>query len=450
MAKIVKLNVMISASTKGLSAGITKARSSLNTLSAAAWKVQGVMKSAFGGAVAMAAKGAAALGASVSAAAGALAYLTKKSIDAIGDQNDFAKTVGLSYNRLRALQFAAGQTGVSAEKLDAAFGKMSDTIGSAMDGNKAALDVFDRLGIDFEKLQSMRPEQRFDAIANAINRIQDPSQKMAAARDIFGKSGGALINLFEDSGAAIQQAANALETFGISLSDLDIATVDAAGDAMGKLGLAIEGIGNQLAVNVSPYIIQAEKDTTAWLDSMGGIPAIVDGGISMLNKALDWILNKTDYLVVAWQQLTKLWDYVPDFVKNGVAAAIPGAGIPMGADALLGSEVDQRRANRAAGGGVIGGIKKWGVNAEQAVINEQEAAAQAEVQAGHDRRRQQRMEQMSGAGAWLLNTPSPVSQIGMQAPAQTRTREREDPALQVLRNIEANTGKNKIAFAGPN
>lgn len=456
MAKIVKLNVMLSASSKGLSAGVNAASKSLDKLSLHARVTQATLSRI--GAVApklgagllklgtAGAAGLAGLTAGAVAAGGALAAMGIQAIDAVGDSIDAAKKLGLGYNQLKALEFAAVKSGVGIEGLNTALEKMSDTIASAQNGDAGGMKALASIGVSVEKLDRLRPEQRFEAIANAINRIQDPGQKIEAALNIFGKSGAALVNVFTGVDGAIAQAAEKLKLFGGYMSDFSLATIAAAGDALDDFKKIGEGFKTQIADAISPYIVQAEKDTEAWLKTMGGVSGIVDGGLSMLSKALDWIASKTDHIAVAWEKLTGLWGMLPDWAKTTPAGAVV-AGITGGLD----NDVAKRRADRAAGGGILGGARNWATGAQQAAIDDFEAAQQAEVQAGHDRRRQQRMEQMGGVGAWLLNTPSPVSQAGMQAPAaQTRTRDREDPAIQILRNIEANTGKNKIAFAGPN
>jgi len=266
MAKVTRLNVMITASTKGLSLGINKAQGLLKSLTREAKDMKRYMGGVFTSMGNIATRGFTAFGVAATGAAAGLAYLTKQSIDAVGDTNDFAKALGLTYNELRAIQFAAGQAGVDAGALNAAFAKMSDTLGTAFGGNDAAVKAFEGIGLSIADLEKMSPAQQFEAIANAINKIEDPSKRIAAARDIFGKSGGALISLFENAGQAIREAANTLGFFGINLSQLDVTKIDNAGDAMGTLSLMLEGVGNQLARVVSPYIQQVTQDTIDWVE----------------------------------------------------------------------------------------------------------------------------------------------------------------------------------------
>jgi hypothetical protein len=478
MAKIVKLNVMISASTKGLSAGISKAQGMLNKLERSTRKVRASLISAFGGPIGMAVKAAAALTAGVTAAAGALVYLTKQSIDAIGDTNDLAKALGLTYNQLKAFQFAAQQAGVDSGALDAAFSKMADTLGTAFGGDKGAIKAFEQIGLSVDDLKQMDPAQQFEAIANAINRIQDPSVKMAAARDVFGKSGGRLIALFENAGQAIKDAAATLELFGIGINQLNVSKVDGAGDSMAKLKLIFEGIGNQLAVVVSPWITQATNDTIKWIETMGGVGPAMDKGVSLALDSLDAMLTQIEDIELAWMNATKA---VNDFYLN-IYKRDPNSDVAKKQDALitdrrLAGIPEHRREQARALLEKQGGFTSESPNV--AAFNEQKSLDDAYNQrmAEIENRRatggtlgqrfgQWRQKANTNANMdYLKNNPEAAAQVdngfgskaffdriifGQTPGANSNKQGREDPALQVMRNIEANTGKNKIAFAGPN
>ena len=475
MAKVTRLNVMITASTKGLSLGINKAQGMLNGLSKTARGMRRSMDSAFTGLVRTAGRAFTALGTAAVAAGAGLAYLTKQSIDAVGDTNDFAKSLGLTYNQLKAVQFAAAQAGVDAGALDAAFTKMSDTLGTAFGGNAAAIKAFEGIGLSIADLQRMSPAQQFEAIANAINKIQDPSVKMAAARDIFGKSGGKLISLFDDAGQSIKDAGATLETFGVNLSQLDVEKIDKAGDAIGKIALAFEGIGNQLALNVAPYITKISEDTTAWLESMGGIDSIVDGALGRLGGVLDTVLDKTIYIQAAWNILKGIIDSVAgvfdmlpapmkklfDIAKN----SIPGVAQVDMIKGFVGGQLENEANNIRAeqGGSYADKLRQWGTGARQSSVvdgalaaeeraNQYRAERDARKAANRQAQQQQQYAQAPGRRTtWFdrMGIQDPrMSPVAGQAPGAQAPRDREDPALQVLRNIEANTGKNKIAFAG--
>jgi hypothetical protein len=496
MAKIVKLNVMISASTKGLSAGISKAQGMLNKFERSTRKMRKNVGRAFTDMGKISTTAFKSLGTAAVGAAAGLAYFTKTSIDAVGDTNDLAKALGLTYNELSAIQFAAGQAGVDADALNAAFMKMSDTLGSAfVGGNAAAFDAFERIGLSVEKLSRMSPAQQFEAIANAINKIQDPSVKIAAARDIFGKSGGTLIALFENSGQAINDAMNALAMFGGQLNQLQVEKIDNAGDALNELGLYAKGAGNQLAANFSPYISAAVESLKAWTAAAGGVGPAMDILIGGALDKMDSLLNKLSAAQKAYNDFASYVTAAPGWVADKVADASEAMGIgkaQRGFDEKKRLEgiPEHRRAEAKRLLDERGGFEgerltdRRIANAFNSRSREYARASEGiETNSGYgDQFRDWRAKADNTAniavGGGEPMVPAPYAGKGSvaefkkshpgfgqpiyqdkQEEMKNRTpgykakqdeMKNSEPILQVLRNIEANTGKNKIAFAGPN
>jgi len=472
MANITKLNVMLTASTKGLSAGISKAQGMLKGLSKDAQRMRANFNTAFNKIGTGASRAFMGLSTAAAAAGASIAYLTKNSIDAVGDTNDFAKSLGLTYNELRKIQFAAGQAGVDSEALNASFAKMSDTLGSAMGGNASAIKAFENIGLSVEKLQRMSPGQQFEAIANAINKIQDPSQKMAAARDIFGKSGGALISLFEGAGAAIREAGMTLDIFGISLSQLDVTKIDNAGDAMGEMSLLLEGIGNQLAAEVAPYISQIADDTLAWLESMGGVGTAMDTLVGGALDKLDSLLNKINEVKTGYNNIAK-------YITGGVGwVADKGADYEDNAEVSkrLRKEQEAKRlegipAHRREQAKKLlderGGFQQEGITARRIAnemnISSRQYGAEAEASSQQsqygDSFRQWRakadVNANTAAGVGMAPAPGNwADRLSAQYGNKTPGAQQAQPAgasgedITLLRQIAQNTGKNTIAYAG--
>ena len=299
MARIGKLNIEIGASNN------TRKGLLLASRDISRWAKDTRKATAHLGGVAFkgVAAGVASVTAAATAAGGAIGYLTMKSIDAVGDANDFAKSIGASYTELRKLQKAAQLSGVDLATTNVALMKMSDVLGSAFGGNKAAIESFDKIGVSVDGLKRMRPEQQFLAIGEAINRIKDPSEKIAAARDIFGRSGGSLISFFQTARADINEAGIALDRFGVSLAQVDVEKIDAAGDAFGEWKFIVEGIGNQLAKQFAPLILDASDRLVKMIDDAGGVGKAVEVAFDYGVDATGSLLDAVESLEVGWMKL---------------------------------------------------------------------------------------------------------------------------------------------------
>lgn len=327
MARLGKLNIELGLIAKGLNTGLKKASS---TLSGFSKRVESLGKST-GAFAAKAATPVAAVGAAATAAGAALAYVTKEQINLIGDQADAAKKLGTTRNALLTIQRAAKGVGIESVAVTASMEKMSDLLGSAFRGDSGAVTTLEKLGLQIKELRTLSPEQQFMRIGQAIDGIDDPAQKIAAARDIFGKQGGNLVNLFAGGSAAISDAAAELGNLGVLLSDLDLHGVEKAGDAFDAMGTLMEGITTQLSKEVSPVIVQISKDSMAWLESIGGVEAAVGKGLDWLGKKLDWISEKIRVMSAWWDSMKEgadvIADAIPDFIKKGGAGGMAASWI---------------------------------------------------------------------------------------------------------------------------
>lgn len=100
---------------------------------------------------------------------------------------DSSRGIGITTEQLQGLRGAARLAGFEVEAIPAAFTRMKDTAGAALNGEQAAVDKFSRIGISMDKIKGKKPWEIFEITAEAINAIQDPVEKTNAGIDIFGK-----------------------------------------------------------------------------------------------------------------------------------------------------------------------------------------------------------------------------------------------------------------------
>jgi hypothetical protein len=169
-----------------------------------------------------------------------------------GDQLDkMAGRTGVSTNALSELGFAAEQSGQSLEVVEQSLRKMQKTIGDAFAGLTTASDAFSRIGVSLSELEGLAPEEQFERIADGLAAIADPTFRAAAAMDIFGRSGTALLPMIADGAEGIRQLREEARDLGLSI-DSDQATaaaelVDAWNRIKRAAKAALFSIGSALA-----------------------------------------------------------------------------------------------------------------------------------------------------------------------------------------------------------
>lgn len=495
---IAKLNVNLTANAVGLVKNLDKARARVKSFSKStdgfARNIATKFRAGFG--VAAGAVGRFAIGVgrtmvnalksgaiAIGAAGLALAWFTKRQADAIDENAKLSRQLGISYGDLRKFQYAAGLAGVDSEAFGTAFKKMQDTIGAASFGESSAIKAFEQIGLSVADLARMNPAQQFVAIGEAISRIQDPAQRMAAVRDIFGRAGADMINVFEGGAAAIRQAGRDAEAFGLVLSKFQTDNIEFANDRLGDLGTILGGIGDQIAAKLAPYVGQLAEDTIEWVKSLGGVEAIVDSVLTTFGNGIDWVMDKTIPLQAAWQTIADiastikgLWDFIPDAVKKAAGnvanpfGAVKGAS-GAGVGKVYAGNVAEIEANRGAsiGNRVQEGVQAFGNRAQNNATARDREARQAqtrafygqdpELESSHIRSREVARQNTPGAiesdvaryreaarqrGAWQ-STPGRTGG-GKGGQGGTVALSAED--RQLLRQVAMNTGKPSLPFAG--
>jgi len=250
MAGIGDLVVNLSANTQKFDKNISKSQGGLKDFGAAAMSALNPITAAL---TAMAV-GAVGVGAAVWGLQGRIGELAGVA--------DKAAQTGLSGAFLQQLEFAADQSGVSAETLTGGIKKLTVMIGKAADGSKEASEALSSLGLSAKDLKSLSPEQQFLRISEAIGKIPSASGRAAAAVKIFGKSGIEMTTLFAGGLDDITTLMQDAKDIGIGLDDASLAKVAEADDALQKMYASIGAMVDQVAVGLAPAFTEVSTQVT--------------------------------------------------------------------------------------------------------------------------------------------------------------------------------------------
>ena len=215
--------------------------------------------------------GAVAIAGGAIAATAAVTAMTKSglaSVDALAKQSD---AIGIATEKLAGLRHAADITGAGADALDKSLLRMQKSIADAGDGLATPSRAFESLGLKVSELAAMSPDQQFYAIADAVASIRDPAARTQAVLDIFGRSGGALINTLSGGSEALAGFQAGAEKLGLAVNRVDAAKVEMANDALTRMGRLITGLGQTFAVQLAPIIQTVADKITNWATEGEGV-----------------------------------------------------------------------------------------------------------------------------------------------------------------------------------
>ena len=137
----------------------------------------------------------------------------------LGDQMDkMSKRTGATAEELSQMGFAAEQSGASLEDVEALFRGLARSMRGAERGLSTAKEAFADIGISVEDLAEMSPAERVEAIADGLQRIEDPTRRAGVAMDIFGRAASKMLPLLSTGAEGIANFREQADILGRTIS----------------------------------------------------------------------------------------------------------------------------------------------------------------------------------------------------------------------------------------
>ena len=163
-------------------------------------------------------------------------------------------------------------------------------------GLSTAKDALADLGLTYEDLDGLSPEEQFKKLADSISQISDPTKKAAIAMTLFGRTGTNLLPMFAQGSRGIEALQQQARALGLTMSSEDATAAEDFTDALDGLwkvvkmgvfqvGAALAPALKQLAGTITAIAVKA----SAWIQanrqivvSIAKVAAIVvAGGIAL-------------------------------------------------------------------------------------------------------------------------------------------------------------------------
>lgn len=271
-------------------------------------------------------------GAAVSAAG--LGVGIKNAFDVGGDLKDLSNRTGASVDELAVLQQAFKNNGMAADQVGPSINKLQKALQGFNDDGDPTNDIMVRLGLNMRELAAQSPSQQLQQVGAAINKLDSPTERAAAAMAIFGKKGGEMLALFDDP-AAIGDAANQIGSQAALLKK-DAALFDNLSDTLNSAGVKLQGffvgMADQIAPVIAPLVEMFGKTDFASIGQKIGaaismaVQAVTDGSIwgIMGDSAIVAITGAINFL---WKGLNATISAAGEMLVQGVRNMIMYFGI---------------------------------------------------------------------------------------------------------------------------
>ncbi len=252
------------------------------------------------------------------AASGAIAKMVSDTA-ALGDQ--IAKTsekVGVSVQGLQELRFAAQQSGVATSTLDQSLQTLTKGAAEAALGMGSAREAFARMGVSVRDANgNVRPtEALLGDVADAMQGVTDPSERLRLATQLFGESGTSLINTLKDGRSGLNAYRKEARRLGGVMDAQLTARSSALVDEQGRLSESLKGVRNELSRELIPLFIKSSEGTRKFLTS---VRLFIRAN---LKDTIEFISSSLKTMIGFWDSLNTTFNGTLPIVLAVVAALI--------------------------------------------------------------------------------------------------------------------------------
>ena len=228
-----------------------------------------------------------------------------------GDKvNDMSQKMGMTTDAYQEWDFILNHVGSSVENLKTS---MKTLATAAETGN----DAFAKLGLTQEEIARLSQEELFARTVEALQGVEDTTERTYLASKLLGKGAtelGGLFNMTADETDELREKAHQL---GAVMSKEDVEAADAFADSMYEMKSAISGLKRSLASEFLPSVTTVMDGFTQIMvgnteEGMAAVSNGVDEMIQQMNTVLPTFLEVGGEIIV--NLLTGIVENLPDLM----------------------------------------------------------------------------------------------------------------------------------------
>ena len=252
---------------------------------------------------------------------------------ASGDELDkMSQRTGVGVTELDKMKFILEQNGASLGDFERGQRGLITALDDAADGTGRNAEALERLGIDYDELRAMAPEEQFQTVAFAIGEMEDHTDQAAMAMQLFGsRVGTQLLPMIKGGEEAFHALGARAEELGLH-TDESAARAAEFTDTMNELKHAFQGvmitIGEFVAETLIPMIegmisaVIAVNDWAKENEALASVLTKVVGGVGALLLAFGLIVKVAAPIVAVVKAVGIVFGVAAGILSGPVIAAI--------------------------------------------------------------------------------------------------------------------------------
>lgn len=204
------------------------------------------------------------LGSTISGTIAAVRDMAVNFVESAGRLSDLAAKLDVSTTKLQEWQYAGSKVGVTGEEIANAAVRMSRAIAEPSTKVEAAIAG---LGLSISRLQAMKPDEQFETVAAALQKVGDSGKQAALGADIMGRGFSSILPMIRSDMQGLEDEAHRV---GAVMSEDMVAAGDNVGDSVTALNEAWTGFKNTLGA----FLVENTDMVTFFKDLTTSVAAL--------------------------------------------------------------------------------------------------------------------------------------------------------------------------------
>jgi hypothetical protein len=196
---------------------------------------------------------------------GSFSIMAKSAADTADKIQKLSIRLGASTEALSQYRHVATMSGVSFETFTMGLQRMTRRVSEAAAGTGEAKNALEELNVDAMALTQLKPEQQFEALADAIMSVEDPAARVRLAMKLFDSEGVALLQMMQGGSEGLQKMRGEADALGMTMSQDMVDSVAAANDSLSKIKEQLQGIVEQIVGLAAPAVTDIANRVSDWI-----------------------------------------------------------------------------------------------------------------------------------------------------------------------------------------
>jgi len=183
--------------------------------------------------------------------------------------------IGASTEALSQYNYVASLSGVEFNQLTTAWQRQTRRIAEAAAGTGVAVAALDRLNLSAQELNQLAPEDQFERIAEAMQGVENSSERVRLAQQLWDSKGVKLVQIVNQGTDAMATMRAEADALGLTISQDTANAMASYNDEVDRLKFAAQGVSQTLLSELVPAMTAGLQNVNAFIQEVGGAEVVV-------------------------------------------------------------------------------------------------------------------------------------------------------------------------------